>query len=83
MLAWQVSHPGPLATRPLTRVERDVPEPVDGELRVRISACAVCRTDLHVTEGDLPVHRSPVIPGHEIVGYVDRVGAGCHRIHRR
>lgn len=77
MLAWQVSRPGPLAARPLTRVEREVPEPGPSELRIRISACAVCRTDLHVTEGDLPVHRSPVTPGHEIVGYVDRIGPGA------
>jgi len=49
-----------------------LPEPVpgDGELLVRVSACAVCRTDLHVAEGDLPVHRPSVVPGHEVVGTV-------------
>jgi alcohol dehydrogenase, propanol-preferring len=76
MLAWQVAKPGPLSTRPLTRVDAKIPEPAGGEIRVRIAACGVCRTDLHVTEGDLPPHRSPVIPGHEIVGYVDEVGSG-------
>ncbi|HEY7176070.1 MAG TPA: zinc-dependent alcohol dehydrogenase family protein [Micromonosporaceae bacterium] len=74
MLAWQVARPGPLAARPLAAVERPVPEPAAGEIRVRVSVCGVCRTDLHVTEGDLPPHKSPVIPGHEIVGYVDAIG---------
>jgi propanol-preferring alcohol dehydrogenase len=76
MHAWEVATPGPLASRPLRAVEREVPEPAGGELRIRISVCAVCRTDLHVVEGDLPPHRSPVIPGHEIVGYVDEIGPG-------
>ncbi|HEU0238520.1 MAG TPA: zinc-dependent alcohol dehydrogenase family protein [Micromonosporaceae bacterium] len=76
VLAWQVTTPAPLASRPLGAVERDLPEPGAGEIRLRVAACAVCRTDLHVTEGDLPVHRSPVVPGHQIVGYVDRLGTG-------
>jgi propanol-preferring alcohol dehydrogenase len=51
-----------------------VPEPGPGELLVAVHACGVCRTDLHVTEGDLPVHRPGVIPGHEVVGEVAAVG---------
>jgi propanol-preferring alcohol dehydrogenase len=76
MLAWQVDRPGPLASRPLQSVTREVPEPGEGELLIRVAACAVCRTDLHVIEGDLPPHASPVVPGHEVVGYVAGVGAG-------
>ncbi len=52
------------------------PEPGPGEIRVRVEACAVCRTDLHVVDGDLTHPRLPLIPGHEIVGIVDRVGPG-------
>lgn len=74
MDAWQVATPGPIATRPLRAVRLPEPTPGDGELLVRVAACAVCRTDLHVAEGDLPPHRSPVVPGHEVVGRV--VGPG-------
>jgi propanol-preferring alcohol dehydrogenase len=54
-----------------------VPRPGAGELLVRVTACGVCRTDLHVTDGDLPPHRSPVIPGHEVVGRVAALGPGA------
>lgn len=77
MRAWQVERPGPIGTRPLGLVSRAVPEPGPGELLVRVLACGVCRTDLHVAEGDLPVHRRHVVPGHEIVGEVVAVGAGA------
>jgi propanol-preferring alcohol dehydrogenase len=70
MTAWQVVDPGPLAGHPLRRAELPVPAPAPGEVLVRVEACAVCRTDLHVAEGDLPPHRSPVVPGHQIVGRV-------------
>ena len=53
-----------------------VPQPGAGELLVRVLACGVCRTDLHVAEGDLPVRRADVVPGHEVVGEVEVVGAG-------
>ena len=53
--------------------------PGPGEIRVRVSVCGVCRTDLHVAEGDLPVHHSQVVPGHEEVGVVDALGAGSGR----
>jgi len=54
-----------------------VPEPGPGEVRVRVQVCGVCRTDLHVAEGDLPPHRSPVVPGHEVVGVVEALGPGA------
>lgn len=76
MHAWQVHRPGPMATGPLVRATVPVPEPGPGELLVAVRACGVCRTDLHVTEGDLPVHRPRVIPGHEVVGEVVRTGDG-------
>ncbi|MGN5382026.1 zinc-binding alcohol dehydrogenase family protein [Streptomyces lasalocidi] len=76
MRAWVVDRPGPVEEGPLRLVERPVPEPGSGELLVRVRACGVCRTDLHVTEGDLPVRRAGVTPGHEVVGVVDGIGAG-------
>ncbi|WP_306307026.1 zinc-dependent alcohol dehydrogenase family protein [Kribbia dieselivorans] len=70
MRAWRVCSPGPLAEQPLEFVDVPVPKPGPGEVLVRVSTCGVCRTDLHVTQGDLPVRRASVIPGHEIVGEV-------------
>jgi len=74
MYAWVVEGPKPIDEEPLRYVQRAVPTPHDDELLVRILACGVCRTDLHVSEGDLPVHHEHVVPGHEIVGLV--VGTG-------
>lgn len=79
MRAWSVERPGPVREGPLALVQRPVPEPGPGEVRVAVSTCGVCRTDLHVAEGDLPVHRPGVVPGHEVVGRVDAVGAGATR----
>jgi propanol-preferring alcohol dehydrogenase len=61
-------------TGPLEQVTTEVPRPEPSELLVAVRACGVCRTDLHVTEGDLPVHRERVTPGHEVVGEVVAVG---------
>ncbi|MEU8122023.1 zinc-dependent alcohol dehydrogenase family protein [Spirillospora sp. NPDC049024] len=77
MRAWVVEKPSPMATGPLRRADREVPSPGPGELLVRVLACGVCRTDLHVAEGDLPVHLPGVTPGHEIVGEVVSAGPGC------
>ncbi|WP_366526320.1 zinc-binding alcohol dehydrogenase family protein [Mycobacterium sp.] len=74
MSAWRVRTPGPMETHPLERISTEVPRPGPAELLVAVHACGVCRTDLHVTEGDLPVHRAGVIPGHEVVGEVVEVG---------
>src|SRR5579863_4257977 len=74
MRAWEVSQPAPIETGPLRYVEKPVPAPAPGELLAQVLACGVCRTDLHVTEGDLPVHREHVTPGHEVVGEVVEVG---------
>lgn len=72
--AWRVVRPGPITGGPLELVEEAVPTPGSGELLVRVMACGVCRTDLHVAEGDLPVHRPRVVPGHEVVGEVVALG---------
>jgi len=75
MQAWIVDRPGPIASRPLRAVQRPVPEPASNELLVRVRASAVCRTDLHLAEGDLTPRRHGVVPGHEIVGEVVAAGA--------
>ncbi|BBZ23007.1 alcohol dehydrogenase [Mycolicibacter hiberniae] len=75
MLGWRVQRPGPIDSKPLERVSTAVPRPQPSELLLAVHACGVCRTDLHVAEGDLPVHRRGVIPGHEVVGEVVEVGA--------
>ena len=69
----------------LQPIERDDPVPGAGEVRLRVEACAVCRTDLHVVDGELPKPTLPLVPGHGIVGIVDRVGAGidASRLGRR
>ncbi|MDG3009453.1 zinc-binding alcohol dehydrogenase family protein [Rhodococcus sp. D2-41] len=74
MRAWRVHHPAPIHSDPLILERIPVPRPEAGEVLVRVLACGVCRTDLHVSEGDLPVHRPGVVPGHEIVGEVVEVG---------
>jgi propanol-preferring alcohol dehydrogenase len=79
MRAWEVSTPGPIDTGPLRLEERDVPEPGPHQVRLRVTVCGVCRTDLHVSEGDLPVHRPRVVPGHEVVGTVDALGREARR----
>jgi propanol-preferring alcohol dehydrogenase len=78
MRAMVLSTPG----APLQMEQRADPSPGDGEIRVKVSACGVCRTDLHVVDAELPDIKYPIIPGHEIVGRVDLVGGNIttHRI---
>lgn len=78
MRAWVVERPGPIDGHPLRQVDRAVPQPVAGEVRVHVSACGVCRTDLHLAEGDLPPRHAEVVPGHEVVGRIDALGADVH-----
>jgi alcohol dehydrogenase, propanol-preferring len=78
MRAWQVHRPGPIEEGPLRLVDIPVPTPAADELLVQVRACAVCRTDLHVVEGDLPVHKPNVVLGHEVVGTVAAVGADVY-----
>ena len=79
MQAWVVARTAPIDAGPLKRVERDLPEPGPGQVRVRVICCGVCRTDLHLAEGDLPPQRPAVTPGHEVVGIVDALGEGASR----
>ena len=76
MRALRLARPGPIATRPLRLAERPPPVPGPGELRVRIEVCGVCRTDLHLVEGDLAPRHESVTPGHQAVGRVDALGPG-------
>lgn len=74
-----LERPAPIETSPLRLTDRPKPVPARGEICVRVRACGVCRTDLHVAEGDLaPKHRG-IVPGHEIVGVVEQAGAGSER----
>lgn len=79
MRAWELRTPGPIDLHPLALVDKAVPEPGPGELRVKVSVCGVCRTDLHLAEGDLPPKRAGVVPGHEVVGIVDQAGGNTTR----
>lgn len=75
MRAWRVVHPGPMKTGPLVSMECPDPHPGPDEVLVRVRVCGVCRTDLHLAEGDLAPKRPGTIPGHEVVG--DVVGRGA------
>ena len=69
----------PVETNPLVFADTPTPKPGKGEVLVRIHACAVCRTDLHVIEAELPPRKSPLIPGHQVVGTIAELGEGAHR----
>ncbi|HEY7294560.1 MAG TPA: alcohol dehydrogenase catalytic domain-containing protein, partial [Dehalococcoidia bacterium] len=74
MFAQVVETPAPAESRPLRPYDLPRPAPGPGEVLVRVRACGVCRTDLHVAEGDLPPHKRPVVPGHQVVGVVEAAG---------
>ncbi len=79
MQTWVVDRPGSIDGSPLIRIERELPKPGPGQVRVAISCCGVCRTDLHLAEGDLAPKRRQVTPGHEVVGRVAALGDGAAR----
>lgn len=72
----RLDQPARAESAPLRLREVEVPEPGPGELRIRVLACGVCHTDLHEVEGELPLPRLPLVPGHEIVGTVEKLGPG-------
>ncbi len=76
MRAMQLQDSAPVDQKPLKLVDLAEPEPGPGQVRLAVEACALCHTDLHIVEGDLPLHLRPLVPGHQIVGTVDRVGPG-------
>jgi alcohol dehydrogenase, propanol-preferring len=77
--AQQLRRPGPIETRPLVDVAVSNERPRAGEITIEVTACAVCRTDLQLVEGDLPARRLPIVPGHQVVGRVTAVGEGVER----
>ena len=79
MKACVLQAPARVETNPLKFLEVAVPRPGPGEILVRVRACGVCRTDLHVVEGELPPRKSQIIPGHQIVGVVEELGAEARR----
>jgi propanol-preferring alcohol dehydrogenase len=74
--AYVLDAQAPVEQSPLREVARDAPSAGEGQVLVRVRACGICRTDLHVVEGDLPMRRSPVVPGHQVVGVVEAHGPG-------
>jgi propanol-preferring alcohol dehydrogenase len=79
MKAWILESPAPVERRPLASAEVPAPEPGPAEVLIRVHVCGVCRTDLHVVEGELPPRKRPVIPGHQVVGSVVRAGPQANR----
>ena len=75
MRAWLLEHPRPVDQRPLRLDEIPMSVPAEDELLLQVRACGICRTDLHVVEGELAVQRSPLIPGHQIVATVVGLGS--------
>ncbi|HEX9456631.1 MAG TPA: zinc-dependent alcohol dehydrogenase family protein [Candidatus Acidoferrum sp.] len=79
MKACLLRSPVAIETNPLAFADVKTPEPGKGEVLVRVRVCGVCRTDLHVIEGELPPRKSPVIPGHQVVGVVEKQGENARR----
>ncbi|MFM8552969.1 MAG: alcohol dehydrogenase catalytic domain-containing protein, partial [Nitrospiraceae bacterium] len=80
MRAMVMSRGGDVGENRLTLQERAVPEPGAGLVRVKVKVCGVCRTDVHIIEDELPPAKRPIVPGHEVVGLVDRIGPGVKTI---
>ncbi|HTM44756.1 MAG TPA: zinc-dependent alcohol dehydrogenase family protein [Polyangiaceae bacterium] len=80
MKAWALPTPQNVDNRPLELQERELPSPAAGDVLVKVRACGICRTDLHVVEGDLPVRRPAIVPGHQVVGTVVAVGPSVQNL---
>jgi alcohol dehydrogenase, propanol-preferring len=79
MQACVLQRPAKVETNPLAYIDVATPQPAPGEVLVRVKYCGVCRTDLHVVEGELPPRKLPVIPGHQVVGVVEKLGTGAQK----
>ena len=79
MRAMVLRKPAPVETSPLEQLDLPIPEPGKGEVLIRVEVCGVCRTDLHVVEADLPRHKERIVPGHEVIGQVERLGPNATR----
>ncbi|MBM3325124.1 MAG: zinc-dependent alcohol dehydrogenase family protein [Calditrichaeota bacterium] len=76
MLAQRLKKPKPVEQRPLALEEIPTPEPAAGQVRIRVHVCGVCRTDLHLVEGEIATPKLPITPGHQVVGVVEKLGEG-------
>jgi propanol-preferring alcohol dehydrogenase len=79
MKACLLKSPAPIETNPLVFTDVPPPQPAKGEVLLRVSYCGVCRTDLHVIEGELVPQKSPVIPGHQVIAHIEELGPGADR----
>jgi propanol-preferring alcohol dehydrogenase len=75
-----LEEPRAIEEQPLQLFDVDIPEPGKGEVRLIVKACGVCRTDLHICEGDLKPHKLPLVPGHQVVGAVEVLGPGVNQV---
>ncbi len=80
MRAMVLREPRPISEAPLELVELPAPSPGPGEVRLRVRVCGLCHTDLHIVEGELPLPKRPVVPGHQLVGVVEACGPGARRL---
>src|SRR5882724_10611454 len=80
MKACLLKSPAPIETNPLMFADVPAPQPASGEVLVHVSYCGVCRTDLHVIEGELAPQKSPVIPGHQVIGTIEKLGSAATRV---
>jgi propanol-preferring alcohol dehydrogenase len=74
MLSYQLVSPNPIESNPLDKVELPVPQPSHGQVRIKVSVCGVCHTDLHIAEGEIHPPHLPITPGHQVVGVIDAMG---------
>ena len=79
MRAMMLREPSPIEMKPLELVDIPEPSPEPGEVKIKVLACGVCHTDLHTVEGEIPLPKLPIVPGHEIVGIIMELGEGSHR----
>jgi propanol-preferring alcohol dehydrogenase len=81
MKAFQLRAPAAAEDKPLELVDLPIPEPGPGQVRLKVELCGVCHTDLHTIEGDIHPPRLPVVPGHQVVAVVDKLGEGVEQVH--
>jgi len=81
MKAMLLRNPAPVETNPLEYVDIETPSPGNEEVLIKISKCGVCRTDLHIVEGELPPVKLPLIPGHQVIGRVVEVGRNVEGVY--
>ena len=80
MRAWVLTEPKPVAEKPLKVVDKAIPEPAAGQVRLRVLVCGICRTDLHIVAGEIPLPKLPITPGHQVVAIVDQLGPGVNKL---